>query len=516
MKILLPSLFGLFFYLGCGNNINPEIKVVNPVPIAPPAEVVLEDWDNPKNRKEYIQIVKESTNEGLMPEDYSYTKLVDFEEKYKDLSETEIEKYKELLSNSFTKYISHLSNGKLNPKDIYPDWEVKKNVVKTDSLLNLALSTNNIAEVIDNCKPKHNIYNYLKRGLSIIDSYPDDTLKAITIKGKLKKGAKSEKVVLIKQRLQYWKDLDAKDSLTPVYDNNMDEAIKKFQTRHGLEPDGIIGNGTINALNMNKRSRKEQIIANLERWRWFPRELGINHVVVNIPNYYLHTVQNKDTTRFFKVVVGTEKRRTPVLSSKIDNIIFNPTWTVPPTILKEDLIPGTQKNKKYITDRKITIFNRKGKEVSIGDWNLTSAEDYKYVQEPGKDNALGFVKINFPNKHAVYLHDTNHRELFVKNFRSLSSGCVRVENPLKLAEYLLYNKEIYTPAKIDSIIFFKKTKVVKIQEEIDVHILYFTAWYEKGQLQFRDDIYCYDTELYARLANKFRGNIESTSRVVNK
>jgi murein L,D-transpeptidase YcbB/YkuD len=190
---------------------------------------------------------------------------------------------------------------------------------------------------------------------------------------------------------------------------------------------------------------------------------------------------------------------------------------VPPTILKEDLIPGTIKNRKYLINRNIKIYNRKGKEVSLGDWQSSAADDYKYVQSAGENNSLGYVKINFPNNHSVYLHDTNHRDLFVKNMRSLSSGCVRVENPLKLAEYLLYNKEErYDKVKIDSILFFKKTKVVKMEEEIDVHILYFTAWYQDSQLQFRNDVYAYDSELYLRLTNQFRSNVVTPVGVVNK
>ena len=176
-----------------------------------------------------------------------------------------------------------------------------------------------------------------------------------------------------------------------------------------------------------------------------------------------------------------------------------------------------QKNKDYLTSRNITIYNRKGKEVNLGDWRYNQAEDYKYVQKPGEDNALGFVKINFPNNHMVYLHDTNHRDYFVKNYRALSSGCIRVEDPLQLAEYILYNKpENYNATTIDSIITFKKTTTINLEEEIEVHILYFTAWYEDNNMQFRDDIYGYDPELYLRLSNQFRSNVVAPVGVVNK
>ncbi|WP_395075436.1 murein L,D-transpeptidase [Flavobacterium sp.] len=517
MKSLLPILFCIFVYIGCGNNTNTELNHSAKINLAEKINpVISKDWKNKKNREELIKSIRSSILEGLFPEDYSYSKLVTFEEKYDALSETDIEKYEKQLSLSFSKYISHLSNGKIKPKEIYIDWDIKRNKINADSLVTNALQNKSIEETIESCKPKQNIYKSLKTALVILSMLPKDESKPIVTSEKLKFGAKSKTIISIKKRLQYWNDLSRNDTLSNLYDEPLQIALKQFQSRHGLEADGVIGKGTISALNFTKEQRRQQIIVNLERWRWFPRDLGINHVVVNIPNFKLHTVQNTDTTKTFNVVVGTEKRKTPILSSKIDNIVFNPTWTVPPTILKEDLIPGTIKNRKYITNRNITIFNKKGKEVSIGDWRSGNAEDYKYVQSPGENNALGNVKINFPNNHSVYLHDTNHRDLFVKNMRSLSSGCVRVENPLQLAEYLLYNKEGYTTSKIDSIVFFKKTKTVKIQEEIDVHILYFTAWYEDGLLQFRNDIYNYDQELFLRLSNQFRGNVVTPVRVVNK
>jgi L,D-transpeptidase YcbB len=473
-------------------------------------------WENPENRKAFLEAIKNSEKEGLFPDDYSIKKLLQFEEGFDRLTEKEIELYHKQLSSSFIRYTSHLSNGKLNPKEIYPDWEIKRNKFKGDSILNTALAKNRIDSIIESCKPHHAMYAYLKKALAIVKEMPNESFSPIATTLKFDFGDKNKNIIAIKKRLQYWNDLSKNDTLNDIYHEAMHDAVKQFQARHGLEPDGVIGKGTLTALNFTKEQRKQQIIVNLERWRWFPRDLGINHIVVNIPNFYLHAVQNTDTIKTHRVVVGTEKRKTPILSSRIDNVVFNPTWTVPPTIMKEDLIPGTQKNRNYITNRNITIYNRKGEEVSLGNWNFSNAENYKYVQSPGEDNALGFVKINFPNSHLVYLHDTNHRDYFVKNFRALSSGCVRVENPLNLAEYLLLSKKKYTPKKIDSIIFLKKTKTVKIEEEFDVHILYFTAWYEKGQLQFRNDVYNYDPELYLRLSNQFRGNLVTSARVINK
>ena len=514
MKLILIFFFSLFLYISCANGTKSEVVVLNKIKSAKQETF---GWDNSENRKQLISAIKNADLEGLISSDYNYNKLIIFENAYLKLSSKEIENYYSLLTSSFTKYVSHLTNGKLNPRELYPDWDVKRKEVKADSFLNIALYSNAMKATLDYYKPKHTIYNSLKKSLYILKSLPKDNFKPISTKVVFNLGDQDKIIINIKRRLQYWNDLSKLDSLSSLYDEKMHDAIKNFQSRHGLQPDGVIGIGTILALNVSKEIRKQQVIVNLERWRWFPKNFGTNYLAVNIPNYYLHAVQNIDTTRIFRVVVGTEKRKTPILSSKIDNVVFNPTWTVPPTIMKEDLIPGVQKNKDYLTARNITIYNRKGKEVNLGDWHYNQAEDYKYVQKPGEDNALGFVKINFPNNHMVYLHDTNHRDYFVKNYRALSSGCIRVEDPLQLAEYILYNKpENYNATTIDSIITFKKTTTINLEEEIEVHILYFTAWYEDNNMQFRDDIYGYDPELYLRLSNQFRSNVVAPVGVVNK
>jgi len=151
--------------------------------------------------------------------------------------------------------------------------------------------------------------------------------------------------------LIYWKDLKSTDSLTEFYDKTTVKALKKFQFRHGLIPDGVIGKSTINALNFSKEARRQQIIANIERWRWFPNEFGSLYTLVNIPNFSLVVVKNQDTIESHKVVVGTDKRKSPILSSKLSSVVFNPTWTVPPTILKEDVIPESIKNSNYLASK---------------------------------------------------------------------------------------------------------------------------------------------------------------------
>lgn len=553
MRIITTLFLALFLYLSCGNNSKSKFTSTQEyINNALDNDTIQEGWNIKENRIAFLESLKNANAEGLFPEDYNLSKLKEFEEKFL-LFPDKKEEFHNLLTVSYIKYVSDLKNGKVNPKEIYTDWEIKHKEIKPDSLLLLALKKQKIDSTIESCKPQNKMYLGLKKALQVLSEMPKDSFAPINLKSKILFGKKNNLLPLIKQRLRFWGDLDKKDTLTnDLFNKATKEAIIKFQKRHGLVADGAIGKGTITALNITKNQRIQQIISNLERWRWFPSDLGDNYLGINLPNYKLYVVEKKDTIKEYTIVVGQIKRKTPILSSIIDNVVFNPTWTVPPTIIKEDLIPDATKSKNYFYKSRIKIFDYKNKEVPIYTWKPEDATKYKYVQDPGHDNALGVVKINFNNSHAVYMHDTNHRDLFTNNYRALSSGCVRIEKPLPLAEYLLRDKikkekpkvifdpktgkasfeidvktgkpkiiidpktnkpldlkklpkyievPVYSLSEIDTIVKTKKTTTVKISQKYGVHFLYFTAWYEKGQLQFRDDIYKYDDELYCYLSH---------------
>lgn len=458
-------------------------------------------WNTSENRNFITDEFSKANEEGLESKDYNPETLEKYDKKIKSLSEKEIVDYDIQMTISAQKYISHLTNGKLNPLDLYTDWDLQPNKFDGNQVLTDAINGDSLKVVIEKAKPNHIVYKKLKKALVLIDQFPIDTLKKIEIAEKLKVNDTNPSLVDIKRRLIYWKDLKSPDSLTSIYDMETFKAVKKFQSRHGLAVDGVIGSGTIVALNTSKNARKEQIIANLERWKWFPKEMGEHYIIVNIPEYKLYTVFKKDTTRTHNIIVGTSKRKTPVLNSKLSYAVFNPTWTVPPTILKEDIIPATTKNRNYLAGKNITVYDKNGKEISASSWNPEKALNYRYVQSPGTYNSLGMVKIIFPNNFTVYLHDTNHREYFDKTNRSLSSGCVRVQNPLELTEYLLDDKTNWNLEKITETLKKEKTQSAKIKNEIYIHQLYWTAWSDDNTLQFRPDIYSLDNDLYAKLRN---------------
>lgn len=464
-----------------------------------------EIWYLEENRKDLINEIKYCYEEGLNPMDYEIEIIENLEQKRAQLKDDEIIKYDILLTETFEKLASHLHKGKLEPKTLYNDWDLPSKELAISPLLEKGIKEKKIASTFNEIKPNHPIYQSLKKSLFIIDKLPNIVFDKIVIKDKIVLNDTLPEMVKIKKRLAYWNDYKKNDSLfTWAYDSLTFKAIKRFQGRHGLAQDGIIGIGTINALNKTKNERIEQIFANLERWRWYPSHLGNQYLIANIPNYMLDYIRENDTISSYRIVVGTPKRKTPVLSSKLSNIVFNPNWTIPPTIIKEDLTPDATNNRNYFTSRQLTIYNSSGKEVHPNEWKPSKANNYKYVQKPGYNNSLGLVKLNFINRHSVYLHDTNHREYFSKTYRSLSSGCVRIENPLVLVKEILVksNPEKWCGSEIDTIIKATKTKTVSIKETVNIHLFYWTSWLENGKLQFRDDIYELDKALFQKLRNE--------------
>ena len=456
-------------------------------------------WNDSIKRDHAMQILKKSSAKGLNPEDYFYG-LLQIKEKYiKNLTEKELIDFDVMLSHGLQKYIGDVSNGKLNPKFVYKDWDLKEKIIDVNNILSVAYGNDSFEKDFQNIEPKSEGYAQLQTALNIIDALPDDYFLPLYSSKKIKPNETNAKIVAIKKRLMYWRDLAQKDTISKIYDKEAVKAMKQFQTRHGLQADGIIGMGTIRALNFYKNERREQIVANLERWRWFPDDFGSHYTLVNIPDYSLRIIKDNDTLQTYKIIVGSEKRRSPIITSKLRSVVFNPTWTVPPTIIKEDLVPDATKSRRYFSRMQITIYNYKNEKISPYAWNPEKANNYRYVQDPGNNNSLGNMKILFNNKYSVYLHDTNHKAGFSSSYRSLSSGCTRVQNPLKLAQYVLNDTVRFNDEKLKKLIETKETVTYLIKQDINHFQLYYTAWSKNNKLIFRDDPYNLDFDLYCRL-----------------
>lgn len=453
------------------------------------------------HRKKLIEILNEVENEGLFKDNFDLKQIQKTEKSIFELSDDDLVEYDLLLTKNLNRYIQKIAIGKLNPKKLYTDWDLPKNNINLSKLLLNFQKKDSFDIAIKAIKPNHIVYRRLQTALKIINKLPADTFKKIELNSKIVLNDSNNGIIQIKKKLIYWKDLKPMDSISPIYDSITEKAIKKFQLRHGLASDGVIGSGTIHALNFTKNQRMAQIIVNMERWRWYSRNLGNEYLIVNIPDYTLHAIKNLDTTRTHKIIVGRASRKTPILSSKISHLIFNPTWTIPPTILKNDVIPAVRRNKNYLSNKRITIYDAQNKVVNIDNWDSKKALNYRYVQSPGPNNSLGLVKFMFPNRFSIYLHDTNSRGYFDQEIRALSSGCIRVQNPFELTEYLLEKPEKWNLNSIDEAIKTGKTIKVLIDKSVYIHIFYWTAWSKNGNLQFRDDLYNLDAELYQKLKN---------------
>lgn len=461
-------------------------------------------WTNKFNRLSFHDAIQEASNDGLLPSDYNLSILQKYESN-KTITKEECAAYDILLTQSFTKLARHLFKGKLNPGSVYYDWALPSKKLNTSMLLSKALTENSITETLNSCRPRHKVYYSLKKSLQFLYSLPDDNYyKPLDKTTVLKLKDSGDVVIAVKSRLVYWKDLDSADASGNMYDHKTMKAVKKFQKRHGIYPDGAVSGRTVAALNIGLKKRKQQIIANLERWRWFAYDFGTKAILINIPDYKLAVIENgKDTIETYKVVVGKPARRTPVLQAELNNLVINPTWTVPPTILKEDLTPSASKDRNYFAEHNMKIYKYSDTiETMPEEWDPEKADHYRYVQGPGENNALGVVKFNFNNRFSVYLHDTNHRNLFKRSQRALSSGCVRVEDPLKLAGYVLDKEDAgWTKEKLDEMIALGETKNVGLKKGTHVYQLYWTAWMDKDGIQFRNDIYNLDKILYSKLRN---------------
>lgn len=458
---------------------------------------------NQKSASQLVFAIQQAGDEGLNPNDYHLKPLVKF---IINPPKTDIDKaaHDILLSDAFLLYASHLFSGKVRPETVDPDWcyNTKKN--KLIELLDFVLTNNKVNEIVQLTAPKHWQYQNLKKTLSKYRSLSIKEWTPISKGETLKKEMNNERILVVREHLIDLGDLAKSDtSKATLYDNNLLLAIEKFQARHGLEIDGKIGPATLNMLNVTIAERIDQIVANLERMRWMPRDLGEYYIQVNIANFELELVKNNVLERTLKVIVGSPTRRTPLFSSKMETIVFNPTWTVPPGILLKDVMPGIKKNPNYLEERNFTVFDTKGNVVNPKgvNWDSKEAKTYIFRQTSGPTNSLGVVKFLFPNDLFIYIHDTPHKELFNRSERAFSSGCVRVNYPLQFAEYLLNDSINWNMTKINEIIETETTKFVQLKEKPNVHLFYFTAWTDSSNVvQFRKDIYQLDNILIRELS----------------
>ena len=462
-------------------------------------------WNKPEARTAFLEELQKADSEGLFLKDYYSDEIEELLKTPAELKGSETARLDFLLTEAFFSYAHDLYYGKLNPKDLYKTWGVSRKKMDLQRLLQENLETGTIAEALDSLKPKHQIYRDLKRSLEEYSELreKEEAHEKIAEGEFIKAGEKDERLSSIAKRLQNLGFL-SENVADSTYNDRLQEAIKKFQKEKGLQVDGIIGNSTIAELNMTAEQRYGQILANLERWRWYPRDLGDHYILINIPQFRLAVVKDGDTVRTHNIIAGTRARQTPTFTDTLQYVVINPTWTIPPTIKTSDIIPKVSRNPSYLSSKNMKVYSRDGTLIDPQkiDWSSPKAKSYTIVQRAGPSNPLGQVKIIYPNQYLIYLHDTPAQNLFSQNQRAESSGCVRVENAVDLSGYVLRDQEAWNEEKIRETIASGKTIQVKINQPIQVHHFYWTAWRAGDKTVFTEDVYRLDKEIYSRLLKR--------------
>ncbi|MCL6706755.1 L,D-transpeptidase family protein [Pseudomonas sp. R2.Fl] len=334
---------------------------------------------------------------------------------------------------------------------------------------------------------------------------------------KLKIGAVDPSVRVLRQRLMISGDLPRSAGVSDSFDSYVDGAVKRFQARHGLPEDGVLGEFTLKALNVPADTRLMQLNTNLKRLQDLPPDLGRRYVTVNIPAAYIEAVENDRVALRTNAVVGRIDRPTHAINSKIYEVILNPYWTAPRSIVEKDIVPLMRKDPTYLTRNSIRLFDGNGSEVAPEtiDWHAEKAPNLMFRQDPGKINAMASTKINFHNPNNEYMHDTPQQGLFNKLMRFESSGCMRVQNVRDLTTWLLKETPGWDRQHMEQVIASRINTPITLAEEVPVYIVYISAWSAKDRVvQFRDDIYELDGATELALQTNFvveqsAGTIES-------
>lgn len=312
---------------------------------------------------------------------------------------------------------------------------------------------------------------------------------------RLQIGVTDPAVESLRQRLAITGDLPREAGMSSAFDSYVDGAVKRFQARHGLPADGVIGEFTLKAMNIPADVRLQQLNTNLIRLQTFPEDLGRRHVMVNIPAAYVEAVEDGSVATRHAAVVGRISRPTHLVNSKIYEVILNPYWTAPRSIVEKDIVPLMRKDPTYLEKNAIRLIDGRGNEVApeTVDWNAEKAPNFMFRQDPGKINAMASTKINFHNKNGEYMHDTPQQGLFNKLMRFESSGCVRVQNVRDLTTWLLRDTPGWPRQQMEQVIASRVNTPITLGVEVPVYFVYISAWgMPDGVVQFRDDIYQLD------------------------
>lgn len=449
-----------------------------------------------------IDALRHASAEGLQPQDFHLAAI----ERLRDArAPAQLADLDLLLTDSWCRYAVELNSGRAGLREADPHWHIARKPIDPVARLQDALAAPAFAQALQALEPPHAAYRRLRGALV---HYREITAQGgwpvIPEGPSMKPGQRDPRIPLLRRRLRITGDLNASaDSGARTLDAGLEQAVRHFQRRDGLEVDGIVGPKTRAALNVPVAARIDQLRVNMERWRWLPPELGPRYIMVNSAAFDVHVVEAGKPVMAMKAVIGRATRQTPSLRSAVDTVVINPYWNVPASIARRELLPKEQANPDYFRQHDIRVFRGSGPDAvevdpASVDWDKLSADDFPYRlrQDPGPGNSLGRVKLLFPNPYHVYLHDTPARDLFECSIRTFSHGCVRLEHAVDLAAYVLRDTDDWSEARLREAIEAGATTPVKVADPVPIYLVYLTAWVDAdGTVHFRHDVYGRDAAL---------------------
>lgn len=413
-----------------------------------------------------------------------------------------------LLSDGALRYAVHQTSGVRPPAARDPEASLERGDPDAGTLLRELAEARDPGERLHASAPAHEPYRRLREALARHRRIEADGGWPSVPERALRPGMTDPAVPTLRRRLAISGDLEDGTGSSHRYDETLAVAVRRFQWRHGIGPDGVVGTSTLAALNGTVGQSIDTIIANLERWRWFGAELGDRYVKVNIPDYSLELVQDGAAVLTMPVVVGKTDWRTPVISSEIRRIVFNPSWSVPTSIASKEILPKASADAGYLKREGLVA-----RRVAAPSDSEKSATVLRLRQAPGPRNPLGRVKFEMPNPFGVYLHDTPSRRGFARSSRALSHGCIRLRDPLALADALLAGTDGWSEERRAKILSTWQTNSIALASPVPVYVQYETAWIDElDAAHFRPDVYERDQTLRQQMADAGRAPLDTRSR----
>lgn len=463
-------------------------------------------WTRPEQVGQLVAALEDLAGDGLEPDNYHLAQLKERKELTTDTRPQVVSQramLDVLATGAYLRALHDLLHGKVDPASLDAEWNFTSpdsSPLEAASVVTDNIANDKIADSFVQARPKHPLYNNLRLALA--------RLRVTGISGgwaqlpggpTLKPGMTDPRIPLLRQRLLAAQDLSAEEATSDSYDETLTAAVKQFQREQYLQPDGAIGPSTLAALNVSTEQRIEQVRANLERGRWLLHNVPENFVLVDVAGYKVSYYKGGERIWHSRVQVGKPYRSTPIFKSAINYITLNPTWTVPPTILRNDVLPKVRKDPGYLARNNIRVLNRNGQTISASDVDWSRPGNVTLRQDAGPESSLGRAAIRFPNSYAVYLHDTPHKELFDQNQRAFSSGCIRVERVLELVALLLADTQGWDQAALDAQLATGKTRNVTLATPVPILLAYWTVEMAEDHIAFKPDIYDRDPKLLKAL-----------------